>query len=178
MANWGNIAFPNKNNNKKSKSKSYTNNHGSMIQTEFPSTIGLYDIFGQNLIEALAHSTASTVSNELAGFVKRNKWDDYFKTGTGKQKGSKDRNTVDTIGVYKLKTKPIYVTGAGRGVKGYLNYLAGLYRGQAKTESGKVFSYYKPRPVLNTAFREFGVERRLRVVFDEKVREQIKEAEV
>jgi len=149
-----------------------------MIPTEFSQPIGLYNYFSKDLVEDIAHSTAAKVSNELSSYIKNNKWNDYFKTGTGKLIGSKDRNTVDTFGVYKLKTKPIYVTGAGRGVKGHLNYLSGLYSGQAKSSSGKTFSYDRPRPVLETAFREFGVEKRLRDTFRHILDERIKEAGV
>jgi len=128
-----------------------------------------FELGSRYLIEDIAAATAAKVSNEYAYFVKK-RFPDYFNTGTGKLKGTKTKNTIDTIGVYrrsgKRKKEAVFVIRAGLGIKGSLNYLAGLYKGKATTQSGKEFTYLRARNLITETWQDFGGQKRLSQVFD------------
>jgi|GEM_PF-4594734 len=142
----------------------------NMIETNVRGELNYAFLLASNyVIEEIAAVTAAKVSNEYSYFIKK-RFSDYFETGTGKLQGSKLKNTVDTIGVYrrsgKGKKKAVFVIRAGLGVRGNLNYLSGLYRGEATSRSGKTFHYYKPRNLITETWRDFGGQKRLSEVFD------------
>ena len=47
----------------------------------------------------------------------------------------------------------------------YLNYLAGLYRGEAVSRSGKKFMYARPREVINTGWASWAGNQNIEVIY-------------
>lgn len=83
-----------------------------------------------DFIKELSARTVARVSGEYSRYLKEQRFDELFNNQTGETKGS--------IGTYRAEGKnPGYVVKAGIGIKGSLNYLAGLYRGEAVSGSGK-----------------------------------------
>ena len=142
-----------------------------MITTDIKGELNLNTVYGNNLVEEIASATAAKVSNEFAYYIRKNRYHDYFEKDTGK--------TSDSIGVYRRSgRKPVYVIKAGLNIKGSLNYLAGLYKGQAVSRSGKKFNYYKPRNLIVPGWRDFKGDLRLRDAFQQILENKIKEAGV
>ena len=139
-----------------------------MIKTEISGELNLKTIYGNDLVEDIASATAARVGNEFAYYIKKNRFNSLFENQTGK--------TLDSIGVYrKTGRKPTFVIKAGLNIKGSLNYLAGLYRGQSVSRSGKKFSYYKPRDLIVPSWQSFGGDKRLNDVFQIILEKRIKE---
>jgi len=137
-----------------------------MITTEIKGELNLKSIYGNDLVEDIASATTAKVSNEFAHFIRENRYYNYFEKDTGK--------TLSSIGVYrKSGSKPVYVIKAGLGIRGSLNYLAGLYKGQAVSRSGKTFSYYKPRDLIVPGWQEFNGDNRLHTAFKEILKNRI-----
>ena len=140
-----------------------------MIKTEMAGNISLKPI-SDFFVENLAASAASRIANEFALYVKQHRFDEYYENKTGETKGS--------IGVYRgTAKKPVFVVKAGLGIRGSLNYLAGLYKGEAVSRSGKTFSYARPRDLIKTGWKEFGGAGKLQSLYEQTLQRKISEAE-
>ena len=140
-----------------------------MIKAQLSGEMSLYKMFGYDLVEDIASATAAKTANEFANYVRDNRFNSLYNNKTGE--------TKDSIGVYRLRGKnPVFASRAGLGVRGNLNYLAGLYRGYATSRSGNTFSYDKPRDLITTAWRDFGGEGKINQYFHEILQKRIKEA--
>jgi len=132
--------------------------------------INLRAIYGDNLVADIASSTAAKLANEFAWYVRFHRFDELFENTTGE--------TKDSIGVYRKRGKnPVFIVKAGLRIRGSLNYLAGLYKGQAKSQSGKTFSYYKQRDLFTRGWIEFGGREKQAVYYQQMLEKRIKEAE-
>jgi len=141
-----------------------------MIDSEIKGNISLKPIEEFFIREVSARSVAK-VSREFSDFLKYRRFGDLFKDQTGE--------TRESIGIHRHKSKKIpgYVIRAGIGIPGNLNYLAGLYRGQAVSRSGKVFSFARQRNLIDDGWRIWGGEQKAVAVGSEMLQRAAGEAE-
>jgi len=140
-----------------------------MIKTDITGTISLKP-FGTDFVEDIAAASAAKIANEFASYIRQHRFDEYYKNQTGETKNS--------IGVFRMKSKvPAFTVRAGLGIRGNLNYLAGLYKGKSVSRSGKTFSYARPRDLMKSGWREFGGEGKLQHIYEQTLAKKIKESE-
>jgi hypothetical protein len=98
-------------------------------------------------------------SKDLAEYVRLHKLSGQsLEAPTGETRGSvKPHRMTKRYGIV-----PAYVVRPGVGIKGSLNYLAGVARGYAVAKSGKQFFYKRPRPFIAEAWKEWGGARKVR----------------
>ena len=118
---------------------------------------GHFDILGsfpdfsgykESFIEDVSARTIAKVSNDFGNFVKTQRFASYFENQTGE--------TIKTFGAKRIRGKtPAFAVRAGLGIKGSLNYLAGLYRGSMKTQSGKIINFSRKRNILEESWKAF-----------------------
>jgi hypothetical protein len=121
-----------------------------------------------DFIEEVGAKSAASASHRFAEYLKNHRFDELFNDQTGETKGS-----IDT---YRFKgKKPAYVVKAGVGIPGNLNYLAGLYRGEARSRSGKLFSYARKRDLIIEGWKKWGGDRMLQSASRETLEKMIAE---
>ena len=150
---------------------------GKLLSMEAEATGG-FDRLAKNaregyFTENVTAKGIATASRRFVEYLRNERFHEYFKSHKPKEE---TRNSIDT---YRYKTKdPAYVVKAGVGIPGSLNYLAGLYRGQAVSRSGKVFDYKGgARPMLEESWKAWGGKGTLEAITLEVLEKMIAEAE-
>ncbi len=110
-------------------------------------------------VEELSAKVVASSSAQFAKWLRNSRFEKLFENRTGE--------TKESIGLYRAKGKnPAYMVKAGVGIPGSLNYLAGLYRGKAKSKSGKEFSYAAPRDLLTDGWRIWHGEQKVKEAYE------------
>jgi hypothetical protein len=139
------------------------------VETEIKGSVDLSKI-SDFLLSALAGRTTAKVAGRFAEYLKNRRFEDLYENRTGE--------TKESIGAYRYKSKtPAYIVKAGLGIPGNLNYLAGLYRGEAVSRSGKRFSYARKRDLINDGWASWGGGAKIESAYNEVLEGVIKEAE-
>lgn len=140
-----------------------------MIKAEASGNISLMPL-GDDFVREIGAAAASKVANDFTWYLKNRRFLDYFENQTGE--------TKESIGVFRARgKKPAFVAKAGLGIRGSLNYLAGLYRGQAVSRSGKTFHFARKRDFIKGGWKDFEGQGRLKLAYNEILKRKIKEAE-
>ncbi len=139
-----------------------------MMKTEAEGSISLTAL-EENFVEIVAAKTVAKVSNLFSDYLKDKRFEVLFDSKTGE--------TRKSIGVFRSNAKnPAYIVKAGLGIPGNLNYLAGLYRGEAVSRSGKKFAYARPRDLINTGWTAWGGDRNIENIYDQILKKVLKGA--
>ena len=141
-----------------------------MITAEAKGFDGLTDFLQSAFIEEAAARSIASASGKFTEFLKNSRFDELFNEQSGKTKSS--------IAKYRYKTKnPVYVVKAGAGIRGNLNYLAGLYKGQAVSRSGKVFHYSRKRDLITEGWKAWGGKEKLETIGEAMLNKMVADAE-
>jgi len=140
-----------------------------MITTEIKGYMSLASLEAWFIRDISARSVAK-VGREFSDFLKYRRFGELFKDQTGE--------TRESIGLHRHKSKKIpgYVIRAGIGIPGNLNYLAGMYRNDRVTSSGKKF-YSKQRNLIDGGWKLWGAEQKAVAVGEKMLQRAVNEAE-
>ena len=140
-----------------------------MIECETSGSISLKPLESY-FTETMSGRIVAKVSSVFARYLKKESFGGYFKDITGK--------TRESIGFYRFKGKnPAYAVKAGAGVPGNLNYLSGLYRGRAVSQSGKAFEYSRKRDMLEESWAKWGGYSRAAEIGEEVMKKHLGDME-
>ena len=141
-----------------------------MIKGEIEGFDGLSKFMRSDFIEDVSAISAGSASRGFVEFLRNTHFDKLFNDQTGETKSS-----IDT---YRYRGKnPAYVVKAGVRIPGNLNYLAGLYRGRARTKSGKIFQYGRPRDLIIGGWKAYGGYEKLAATIQRVLNKKIEDAE-
>jgi len=145
-------------------------------------TGGFPDWLQGDFIEEVGAKSVASASHRFIEYLKNHRFDELFDEGSDENRKMKNGglriSTRESIGTYRFKgKKPVYVVKAGVGIPGNLNYLAGLYRGKARSRSGKEFSYARKRDLLREGWKKWGGNEMLQSASQEMLEKMIADAE-
>ena len=150
-----------------------------MIQAETKGFDAFSAFLRSTAIEEAGAKAVASASGRFVEFLKSSRFDELFKSHGGKKGKHGNVYTRDTIKTYRYarRKEPTYMVMAGVGISGSLNYLAGLYRGQATTKSGKVFSYARKRDLVKGGWKAWGGKGKLEAAGEAALERMIADAE-
>jgi len=153
-----------------------------MITTEIKGYMSLASLEAWFIRDISARSVAK-VGREFSDFLKYRRFGELFEEGNAENRRSRKNgreriSTRESIGMHRHRSKKIpgYVIRAGIGIPGNLNYLAGMYRNDRVTSSGKKF-YTKQRNLIDGGWKLWGAEQKAVAVGEEMLQRAVNEAE-